>query len=395
MKVEVRQHDDGTWYARPYLGVNKVTGKQMRKYRRFPEATCEGEAQEMADEWASTLDKAAAVGASTRLVDVLASYVEHLQSGVAVNTAKQYRTVLRAWIAPNVAGIDVDEVTPQVVEGLYNVLLLRGSRAGSGLSPATVLQVHNFLRGAFKWIVRNEVSPFDQMPSVTKPRYVPPEAQAFREVDFPRLRDALLDEIGSGADVLGRMCAFAAYLSLNTGERCGEVCANTVADMRLSSRTVHVGAKAVKPPGKPLRIEPGTKGGKGRNVSISDDVCEQVRRHLEWRSSVLPADKASNPYLTVCCDEHGRPLYPGAVSKWFTAKCADLGLPRGCTFHTLRHTHATYLILAGVDMRTVQERLGHASVTTTLKLYTHVFPGRDAAAAEAFSDVSGRIGGAL
>ena len=394
MKVEVRQHDDGIWYARPYLGVNKVTGKQMRKYKRFPEATCEGEALEMANEWAATLDRAAAVGSSMRLVDVLASYIEHRQAGVAANTVRQYRTVLRAWIEPNVANMEVDEFTPAMVDALYNVLLLRGARDGGSLSPATVLQVHNFLRGAFKWIVKNEVSPFNPMPSATKPRYVPPEAQAFREVDFSRLRRALLDAMRPGeCDFLGRMCAFAAYLSLNTGERCGEVCANTVADARLAARTIHVGARVVKEPGKPLRREPGTKGGGGRNVSISDDVCEQVRRHIEWRSSVLAADVASDPDRALCCNERGGLLYPSAVSRWFSAKCGELGFPEGSTFHTLRHTHATYLIMAGTDMRTVQERLGHANVTTTLKLYTHVFPGRDAAAASAFSEMSGRIGG--
>ena len=149
----------------------------------------------------------------------------------------------------------------------------------------------------------------------------------------------------------------------------------------------------MKEPGRPLRREPGTKGGSGRNVSISDDVCEQVRRHIEWRSSVLAADVASDPDRALCCNERGGLLYPSAVSRWFSAKCGELGFPEGSTFHTLRHTHATYLIMAGTDMRTVQERLGHANVTTTLKLYTHVFPGRDAAAASAFSEMSGRIGG--
>ena len=44
--IEVKQHDDGTWYCRPYLGTNKVTGKAIRPYKRFPEAADEDEALE-------------------------------------------------------------------------------------------------------------------------------------------------------------------------------------------------------------------------------------------------------------------------------------------------------------------------------------------------------------
>ena len=63
------------------------------------------------------------------------------------------------------------------------------------------------------------------------------------------------------------------------------------------------------------------------------------------------------------------------------------GLPRWAHFHTLRHTHATALLLGGADMVTVQERLGHASVATTLSLYGHVLPGRDAEVAERMSGI--------
>ena len=68
-------------------------------------------------------------------------------------------------------------------------------------------------------------------------------------------------------------------------------------------------------------------------------------------------------------------------------------MPAGTSFHTLRHTHATMLIANGADMRTVQERLGHANVATTLGLYAHVVPGRDQAAAAAFDEMAKRIGG--
>ena len=71
----------------------------------------------------------------------------------------------------------------------------------------------------------------------------------------------------------------------------------------------------------------------------------------------------------------------------------ELGLQRGTSFHPLRHTHATWLLLQGVDPKTVMERLGHAKVATTLELYGHVLPGRDAAAAQAFAEAASMAGG--
>ena len=53
----------------------------------------------------------------------------------------------------------------------------------------------------------------------------------------------------------------------------------------------------------------------------------------------------------------------------------------------------TWLLLQGVDPKTVMERLGHAKVATTLELYGHVLPGRDAAAAQAFAEAASMAGG--
>ena len=77
---------------------------------------------------------------------------------------------------------------------------------------------------------------------------------------------------------------------------------------------------------------------------------------------------------------------PTTVTARFKALVRELGLPKETVFHTLRHTHATWLLMHGFDMRTVQERLGHADVKTTLGSYASVMPGRDQAAAAAFSD---------
>ena len=65
----------------------------------------------------------------------------------------------------------------------------------------------------------------------------------------------------------------------------------------------------------------------------------------------------------------------------FTYEISDASLPR-VRFHDLRHSHATQLLLAGVHPKIAQERLGHATITTTLDLYSHVTETMQSDAAE-------------
>lgn len=394
--VEVKQHDDGTWYARPYLGTNKVTGKPIRPYKRFPEAADEAEALQMAQEWARTLQGAARLRTSLKVGEVLESYIEACAPQWAVNTGQSYRTCLN-WVQPVMGDIDVDELRPYLVEAAYNVLLTTGSARGKALSPASVRQVHEFLCGAFKWMVRSEIAPFNPMPSVTKPRLDKAEAVAYSEPEFAKLRAALLDAMADDAtdraNVMRRTVAMAAFLSLSTGERCGEVCANTVSDAQIGRKMIHVCATVVEPKGrKPMR-QTRTKGRKSRNVSLGDDVCARLSEHFSWQKTYLEARVFGNPARPICCGMDGELLRPSWVSRQFKALATEQEMPAGTSFHTLRHTHATMLIANGADMRTVQERLGHANVATTLGLYAHVVPGRDQAAAAAFDEMAKRIGG--
>ena len=62
-------------------------------------------------------------------------------------------------------------------------------------------------------------------------------------------------------------------------------------------------------------------------------------------------------------------------------------LPANLTFHSLRHTHATQLLAAGVDAKAVSARLGHSSVAFTLQTYVHVLPTIERGAAEAIGAI--------
>ena len=81
------------------------------------------------------------------------------------------------------------------------------------------------------------------------------------------------------------------------------------------------------------------------------------------------------------CELDGKPLHPGQVSKRFDRLLRASGVRR-IRFHDLRHTHATLALQAGVHPKVVSDRLGHASISITLDLYSHSIPAMQEEAAE-------------
>jgi integrase len=103
------------------------------------------------------------------------------------------------------------------------------------------------------------------------------------------------------------------------------------------------------------------------NPSLSAHRKHQLAERLAWG----PAYKASGDF--VFCREDGSPLHPDDVSKRFASAVAALDVPR-ITLHGLRHTWASLALQAEVSPKVVSERLGHASVSFTLDVYSHVMP---------------------
>jgi integrase len=86
----------------------------------------------------------------------------------------------------------------------------------------------------------------------------------------------------------------------------------------------------------------------------------------------------------VFTDPTGVGWHPDTVSQAFDRLVTSSPLPR-IRLHDLRHSHATHLLAAGVNVKVISERLGHASVSFTLDTYAHVMPGQQADAAAAVS----------
>jgi integrase len=177
-----------------------------------------------------------------------------------------------------------------------------------------------------------------------------------------------------------------AVISLFAGLRRGEALALKWRHVDLDGRILQVREALEETRSQGVRFKaPKTKAGI-RDISLPDIVVEALREHrrnqLELRMR-LGLGKLSDDDLLFSTLEGG-PINPRIFSIYWGRAAASIGMP-DITFHALRHTHASQLIAAGVDLVTISKRLGHAKSTTTLTTYAHLFRNNDSKASEAIN----------
>ncbi|MFV2043778.1 MAG: site-specific integrase [Anaerolineales bacterium] len=127
------------------------------------------------------------------------------------------------------------------------------------------------------------------------------------------------------------------------------------------------------------------KGSRDRYVPLPDRTLALLRqywashRHTRW---FLPASRPRGAALS----EASGPISPSSVQKALRAACLASGTQKHVTVHTLRHSYATHLLEAGVNLRQIQAYLGHASLSST-SIYTHLTRNREQLAAETINQV--------
>ncbi len=172
-------------------------------------------------------------------------------------------------------------------------------------------------------------------------------------------------------------------LAIGTGARRGEIAALRWSDIDLDAATVRIERALEETKGATRMKLPKTAAGR-RTISLPSFAVDALRDHrrqtLELRLKIgigaLPGD------APVFGDIEGNWPTPHGITKSWRRAVQSRGLPR-ITFHSLRHSHASALIAAGIDVVTVSRRLGHASPALTLSTYSHLFTNSDDKAAAA------------
>ena len=177
------------------------------------------------------------------------------------------------------------------------------------------------------------------------------------------------------------------HLSSHTGMRRGEVLGLRWCDLDLDAKRLSV-RQALVSIAYDVEISD-VKTGTGRRTIDLDPVTIDVLK--AWRIQRAEENGGIEPRgeELVFVKPDGSWIHPQSFSQVLDRKVAKLDVPT-ISLHDLRHTHATLLLKAGVHVKIVSERLGHANVAFTMSVYQHVLPGMQAEAAATFAGLIGR-----
>lgn len=314
---------------------------------------------------------------TTKLDDWLDEWLAAVQPALRPSTYSLYSTAVTSWITPRIGALKLAEVTPQVVQRLYNDLATSGGRNGKGLGPRSVRLAHQVLQQAFAKAVEWRVTPTNPLVAgIILPRMEPKEMKTLSAEDAKAFLHATAD------DRLGPLWC----LLLTTGLRRGEALGLRWIDVDLEDAWLEVRQAVVAVKGTPMLSEPKTKTGR-RTVYLSGRSIEALKdqrtRQDADRKLVGSAWEASGLVFTTTT---GGLLHPRNVLRDFQSALDRAKLPR-VRLHDLRHTVATLLLHEGAHPKVVQELLGHANVAITLNTYSHATPGLHREAADMLEGV--------
>jgi integrase len=361
--------------------VDPTTGKERRRWH--PGGPRRRDAERLVNDLARRKDEGTYRGPSRLTLGeyLTVRWLPAQKSQLRASTYDSYHRNIELHVLPRVGGIPLQKLAPEDLDGLYAALAAegrRGSRAG-GLSPKSIRLVHLILHKALSDARRKGTVPINVAELADPPKLGATKRREIQAWTADELR-TFLDQVAD------HRLHPAWFVASHTGMRRGEVLGLRWSDVDLDRRRLSV-QQAVILVAYELMISD-IKTDRGRRTIDLDERTVTVLR--AWRKRqveerLLVGDAYQHNDL-VFARPDGAPTNPDLFSQSFDRAVARSGLPR-IRPHDLRHTHATILLQAGVPVKVVSERLGHANPAFTITVYQHVIPGMQADAATVFSDL--------
>lgn len=290
------------------------------------------------------------------LADNFLSYLARVRN-YSPNTAAAYAQDLDCFLiwASN-CGIDVLQATHRDFRRFLSSL------SGAGYAKTTVNRRLSAVRSFYSWLVREGVIESNPAAVVSSPKLPKPLPHVLSQEDVEKLL-----KCADASTPAGALDAALVELLYASGARIGEVASLDVDRIDFSGKSVRLFGK----------------GSKERIVPLYPAALRALDAYLAHARPVLlanhkgglAAEEAADAQRALFINARGARMSERSLRARFEKLLARAGLAGMATPHTMRHTFATEVLDGGADLRSVQEMLGHASLSTT-QIYTHLTPER-------------------
>lgn len=276
----------------------------------------------------------------------ITDYLHYLtiERGLSENTKKSYQRDLLQYLS----FLEKQKITDWQEVDRFTVVSFLQELKEDGKSSATIARMITSLRRFHQFLRQERITDHDPM----------------QHIDSPKKQQKLPDTLSLGEveqllgtpdtkETLGLRDRAILEVMYATGLRVSEL-------INLKLNDVHLEMGLLQTLGK---------GDKERIVPLGDIAIKWVRRYLADARPYLTRRNPAESHLFV--NNHGSGLSRQGIWKNLKAIVQKAGIYKTVTPHTLRHSFATHLLENGADLRTVQELLGHADISTT-QIYTHI-----------------------
>jgi integrase/recombinase XerC/integrase/recombinase XerD len=279
--------------------------------------------------------------------DALERFAEELEARhFSANTRRAYATDLRdlgRWAGGR--GIEPTEVSYRVLRGYAAEL------GGRRLERSSISRRLAAARSFLDHLRRRDEIPSNPAELLPNPKH----SSRLPRVLGPDEVRQLLERIGHSTPLESRDRAML-EIAYSSGLRCSELIGLDVESVDFESETLRIVGK----------------GRKERIVPLGEPAQRALREYVEKARPAL-VDGTSERALLV--SKSGRRLSPSDVTRRLDRRVREAALAGRVSPHALRHSFATHMLEGGADLRSIQELLGHASLSTT-QIYTRVEPSR-------------------
>lgn len=277
---------------------------------------------------------------------MVAKFKQHLEDerGVSPHTVKGYLADLRffeAYLAKN--ALTFETATHLTIRGWLGTLAVDQKASSRARRLAS-------LKSFYKFCVRKKLltaNPAKRVKTPKLPKTLPkvlPVEEVFAVIDAPALKT-----------VLGLRDRAILEVLYGGGLRVSEVCGLSLGDIDRRGRVVHVMGK----------------GSKERICPLNEAAFEALEQYLARRGELLAEPFPNQEPDALFLNFRGGRLRPRSIARHLDKYVLKAGLSRRASPHSMRHSFATHLLGAGADIRSIQELLGHSSLSTTQR-YTEV-----------------------